>query len=236
MTASLPSDPPASQARRRDHLDAPAKSLAATGVDVRPLAEVVRRYLHAYGPATPAQFAQWLAAPRRWATELFGSLAGDLQQVDLNGAPASLAAGDTAMPSAAPRGLRLLPYFDAYLVACQPRELVFPGRAGGRALTPNGQAGNFPVLLIDGIAGGVWHQRRSGRKVAITVEPFEPLTAQQRRELDAQVQRIGEFLAATPPADHRPGASWRTRMIPVYGYRRGGPRTIDGLVPIHPQW
>src|SRR5260370_41351212 len=29
------------------------------------LAEVVRRYLYAYGPATPQQFAQWLAAPPR---------------------------------------------------------------------------------------------------------------------------------------------------------------------------
>ena len=39
------------------------------------LTGLVRRYLHAYGPATPQQFAQWLAAPRRWATELFDSLA-----------------------------------------------------------------------------------------------------------------------------------------------------------------
>ncbi len=50
------------------------------------LAEVVKRYLYAYGPATPQQFAQWLAAPRRWATELFDSLAGELQQVEVDGA------------------------------------------------------------------------------------------------------------------------------------------------------
>jgi hypothetical protein len=162
------------------------------------LAAVVRRYLYAYGPATPQQFAQWLAAPRRWATELFDSLSGELQHVEVDGTLAWLAAGDTTEPFTAPQGVRLLPYFDAYTVGCQPRELLFPGRAAERALTPSGQAGNFPVLLIDGTVAGVWHQRRSSRTLDITVEPFDRLTATQRRELDDQVERIGEFLDGKP--------------------------------------
>jgi Winged helix DNA-binding domain len=162
------------------------------------LAEVVRRYLYAYGPATPQQFAQWLAAPRRWASELFDSLSGELQQVEVDGALAWLVAGDTTVPSTAPLGVRLLPYFDAYTVGCQPRELFFPGRSAERALTPSGQAGNFPVLLIEGTVAGIWHQRRSGRKLDITVEPFDRLTAMQRCELDDQVERIGEFLEGKP--------------------------------------
>ena len=162
------------------------------------LAGLVRGYLRAYGPATPAQFAQWLGAPRRWAAELFSSLAGELQQVELDGTPAWLAAGDDARPSAPPRGVRLLPYFDAYVVAGQPRELLYPGRAADRALVPSGQAGNYPVLLIDGTVRGVWHHRRSGRQLDLTVEPFGQLTARHRRELDGQVQRFGEFLGGTP--------------------------------------
>jgi DNA glycosylase AlkZ-like len=162
------------------------------------LAEVVRRYLHAYGPATSAQFAQWLGAPRQWAAELFSSLADDLQQVTLDGTRAWLVAGDAPMRSPPARGVRLLPYFDAYAVASHPRALVFPGRAAERALSPRGQAGDFPVLLIDGTVGGVWHQRRSGRELAVTVEPFGPLTAPRRRELGRQVERLGEFLSVTP--------------------------------------
>jgi hypothetical protein len=161
-------------------------------------AEVVRRYLHAYGPATPAQFAQWLGAPRRWATELFDALVGELVQVDVEGVRAWLMADD--MPSIATGGqsVRLLPYFDAYVVGCHPRDMLFPGRAATRALSPSGQAGNFPVLLIDGIVAGVWHQRRSGRKLDITVESFDQFTAAQRRALDEQVERIGAFLEGTP--------------------------------------
>ena len=58
--------------------------------------------------------------------------------------------------------MRLLPYFDAFQVGSQPRALLFPGRASERALA-GAQAGNFPVLLLDGVVGGVWHQKRSGR-------------------------------------------------------------------------
>ena len=161
------------------------------------LAGVVEHYLHAYGPATPQQFAQWLAVPRRWATELFDSLSSQLQQVEVDGSPAWVAAGDTRAPSTAPQGVRLLPYFDAYVVGCHPREKVFPGRAGERALA-GGQAGNFPVLLIAGTVAGVWHQRRSGRKLDITVEPLRILTAAQRSELDDQVERVGEILEGKP--------------------------------------
>jgi hypothetical protein len=161
------------------------------------LAGVVKSYLYAYGPATPHQFAQWLAAPRGWAAKLFDSLAGALQQVEVEGTPAWVVAGDTTAPSAPPTGVRLLPYFDAYGVGCHPREKLFPGRAAERALA-GGQAGNFPVLLIAGVVAGVWQQRRSGRKLDITVEPLDPLTAAQRRALDDEAERIGEILEAAP--------------------------------------
>jgi Winged helix DNA-binding domain len=161
------------------------------------LAEVVRCYLHAYGPATPQQFARWLAAPQAWAAELFGSLAGSLEQVEVDGEAAWVVAGDTAAPAEPPGGVRLLPYYDAYVVGCHPREKVFPGRAAQRALA-NGQAGPVPVLLVDGVVAGVWHQRRAGRRLALTVEPFGRLTARQRRELDEQVERTGEILEGKP--------------------------------------
>ncbi|MGW1652732.1 winged helix DNA-binding domain-containing protein [Streptomyces atratus] len=163
------------------------------------LARLVRRYLYAYGPATPQHFAKWLAAPQRWAAELFTGLAarGEIEEVAYEGEPAWLVAGDTAFPVEPVRGVRLLPYFDAYLIASQPRRNLFPGVACTRALA-GGQAGNFPVLLIDGTVAGVWHQRRSGRRIAVTVEPLSPLTAGQLRGLEEQVARVGEVLEGRP--------------------------------------
>lgn len=160
------------------------------------LRRLVHDYLHAYGPATPTQFARWLAAPTPWAVALFEELTDVIAPVDVDGDAAWQVAGDDA-PGDPPRGVRLLPYFDAYAVGCHPRERVFPGAAAGRALS-GGQAGNFPVLLVDGVVAGVWHQRRAGRRLHVTVEPLARLTAARRRALDAQVARIGAFFGAEP--------------------------------------
>jgi hypothetical protein len=172
--------------------------------DLRPtdgttaLAALLRGYLSAYGPASPQHFARWLNAAPAWAAQLFDSLGGEIEQVELDGTPAWQLAGDdtTSAEPAAAGGVRLLPYFDSYTVAAQPRELAFPGRAAERALT-GGQAGNVPVLLVDGTVAGVWHQKRSARRIAVTVEPLSVLTAGRRRQLEAQVARVGEILEAT---------------------------------------
>jgi hypothetical protein len=158
-------------------------------------AALVKDYLTAYGPATHGQFARWLGAPRRWAQALFEST--ELEQVLFEGEPAWVVAGDTEVPAEAPRGVRLLPYFDAYLVAGMPRELLYPGPAAARALA-GGQAGNFPVLLVDGQVAGVWHQRRSGSRIDVTVEPLAELGRARLGELDEQVARIGEILEGRP--------------------------------------
>jgi Winged helix DNA-binding domain len=161
------------------------------------LRTLVTRYLYAYGPATPAHFARWLGIPPRAAAGLFGRLAGELECVDLEGERGWTVAGDTEVPAEPYRGIRLLPYFDAYVVAGQPRERLYPGAAAARALTPAGQAGNYPVLLVDGVVGGVWHQRRSGRKLAITVEPLRELTARQRRQLDDEAGLVSAVMETT---------------------------------------
>ena len=158
---------------------------------------LVTRYLYAYGPAMPQHFARWLAIPPRRAVALFDELAGELESVELDGAPCWTLAGDTATPSQPHRGVRLLPYFDAFVVASQPRERLYPGAAAARGLTPGGQAGNYPVVLVDGVVGGVWHQRRSGRRLAITVEPLDELTATQRRQLEDEVELVGAVMEAT---------------------------------------
>ena len=127
---------------------------------------LLRSYLRSFGPATPAQFARWLAAPVPWAADLFRAVADELAAVDASGTQSWILADDLhAQPPEPRRGVRLLPYFDSYVVGSHPRELLFPGPAAARALSRTGQAGTVPVLLVDGVVGGIWHHRRSGRGV-----------------------------------------------------------------------
>lgn len=128
--------------------------------------------------------------------------AGD---TDFSGGAGSSADSDslvgTDLSADGAHGIRLLPYFDPYVIGSHPREKLFPGAAFDRALA-RGQAGNFPVLLVDGIVAGVWHQKRVGRRngtarIAITVEPLVALTKRQLAGLEEQAQRIGEVLEGT---------------------------------------
>lgn len=52
--------------------------------------------------------------------------------------------------------------------------------------------------MIDGVVAGVWHQRRSGKWIEITVEPLGRLTIPQRGALQTQAERIGEILEGQP--------------------------------------
>jgi hypothetical protein len=155
------------------------------------LAALIKRFLHAYGPATPAHFAWWLGAPGAWAAGVFARQAG-LAAVSFDGTPSWIVEGDEGAKSRAPM-VRLLPYFDSYAIGCHPRTTLFPGRAGARALT-GGQAGNVPALLVDGVVAGVWHQRRAGSTAAVTVEPLADLSARQHDGIAEQVVRIGQIL------------------------------------------
>jgi hypothetical protein len=171
--------------RRRDPSFAPAPRGPARE-------ELLRGYLHAYGPAAPSHLARWLNAPLDWCEQLFAD--GGAEEVVSDGQPAYVAPGDVE-PDDLDRSVRLLPYFDALSVGFVPREVMFPGRASERALA-RGQAGNFPVVLVDGAVQGVWHQRRSGRRLHVTVETWGRFGTGRVRELEEQVARLGEVQEA----------------------------------------
>jgi hypothetical protein len=169
----------------------PQRFLPEAGAAPGAVPEVVARYLYAFGPSTPERFANWLAAPVAWARKAFAD--APLEEVEVDGDLAWVSKGDAEPPDEPPRGLRLLPYFDPYAYAVgNDKVRLNPGIAARRA------AGNFQVLLVDGVVGGLWHQRRRGRRVAVTVEPFGTLPKRRRGELAEQVERVGAILEATP--------------------------------------
>jgi hypothetical protein len=195
---------------RRVTYTEPATWIAGFRPDDAPTAaaELVRRYLHTYGPASPYDFAQWFGAPRAWAVDVFKSIEAELTRAEIveipddpdvaalpveSGAgPSWIIAGDTDVPEL-DGAVRLLPYFDAYGIGCQPRRLLFPGPAQHRALH-RGLAGVRPLLLVEGTVAGIWHHRVARRRITVTVELFGRLNLRHRHELEDEVTRIGATL------------------------------------------
>jgi hypothetical protein len=157
------------------------------------LAEVFRRYLSTYGPATPEEFAHWFNGKPGLAHELADAQASKLEEVDVEGRQAWQLRREKS-PRATPSVVRLLPHYDVYVIGCAP-----PGeqreRLKAKPVFDRG-AGPFPALLIDGVVAGTWKREQRGKRVHVRVEPFRRLTAAQRKELAAETERLGGFLGA----------------------------------------
>jgi len=169
----------------------------------RALAEVCRRYLRTYGPARPSDFREWFSGrsfkPPQ-AQALFDALGG-LEEVDVDGHRAFVLARDTAFPSREP-SLRLLPEYDVYVMGFRERDRLVPKvvrdqiAAHGRGRY-EGPAG-VRLLLIDGIAAGLWERKKRGKRLELKVSPVRRLTRAQRKELNEEVARIGDFAGLEP--------------------------------------
>jgi hypothetical protein len=163
------------------------------------LREVCRRYLRTYGPARPSDFREWFAS-RQFkpadARDLFASV-GKLEEIDVEGHSAFALAGDTDFPESGPH-VRLLPEYDVFIMGFRERERLVP--EGVRKQVAQHGRGRYEgpagvrFLLIDGVTAGLWERKKRGKRIELAVTPARKLKRAERTELDAEAQRIGEFL------------------------------------------
>jgi hypothetical protein len=175
----------------------PAEWIGAwRGLEAGPaLQEIARRYLSAYGPAAPEDFARWWGTDAGPAKRLFRSLGDELAPVEVEGWSAWALA--SILPelevAQAPHAVRLLPQFDAYTIGvsrdCEP---ILAGVHKARVYRPQGWIS--AVVLVDGRMEGVWESETQGPKRVLKVEMFLPPSASVKRGLEAEAGRLGEFL------------------------------------------
>jgi hypothetical protein len=141
-----------------------------------PPAELARRYLAAYGPASPVDLSAWSGLSIAVCRAAWQRLAGDLVEVRLRGGSAWMLRAHAERPDLAlpPRPLvNLVPGYDPYLLGYRSRELaVLPEHA--RRIHPGGGVLR-PTLLVNGLAAGTWHLTGRGRRSHVQIEPFEEM-------------------------------------------------------------
>ncbi|TQM43329.1 winged helix DNA-binding domain-containing protein [Pseudonocardia cypriaca] len=150
-------------------------------------AELVRRFLAAFGPAKPAHLAGWLglrpAAARRW----WDLVAGELRPVRVADAELWVHADDLDRVVDAPpaRGVRLLPAYDP-LTELADRELLAPDADRRRKIWQ--AVANPGVIWADGEIVGVWRGRTRKDGLTVTLDPFEPMSPAQRQALEPDLE------------------------------------------------
>lgn len=134
------------------------------------VAELARRYVRAFGPAEPEDFASWSGLPLRDARAGWPK----------GGSPVAEppARGDT----------RLLPAFDTYLLGYRTRDFCVPPEHA-RAVWPGGGIVR-PTVVVDGRGVGTW--RRTGAKIEIEPFPGEAIDAA------GEIADVRRFLSPRP--------------------------------------
>jgi hypothetical protein len=168
------------------------------------LQEVCRRYVRTYGPVTHADLSRWLRVKAGQARGLLSELGDELVQVAvvMGGSGRRqrawvLAEDADADWEPAPETVRLLPQYDAYVIAAGQRELMQPPEIKPR-LSP-AELGRFEgatglrVVLIDGVIAGMWDRIARGTDLTLRVTPFRRLRQNEVALLAAEAARIGHY-------------------------------------------
>jgi hypothetical protein len=158
-------------------------------VPVEARADVLRRYLAAFGPASRRDIVAWSMMHVPEIARALGRLAPLLRFRDEHGRElfdvprAPLPDADTPAP------VRFLPKWDNVLLAFADRTRVLPEQHRKTVIRMNGDVAQ--TFLVDGFVAGIW-RIENGRVVP---EPFSALPRSVRRELEDEAGRLEAFLA-----------------------------------------
>jgi hypothetical protein len=169
------------------------------GLEVRPseeaVAEITRRYLGAFGPATREDLARWWGVGAAQGGRMLAALGNEAVTVDVEGSPGWMVGRHAAEAARAePRDVaRLLPGFDMWVIgAARDAEALLD--AAHRKRVYRDQGWISPVLLVNGRMEGVWKHERKGARLVVTLEPFGKLPRWARNQLEAEAERLARFL------------------------------------------
>jgi hypothetical protein len=164
-------------------LDAQRRYTLAAQDDAPTPSDAVRRFLHFYGPAGPADFAEWAGVAKPHGQRLWDEV--ELQETDAGWILPEDAQALESPPTT--EGIRLLPPGDPYLQKAN-RALLTPDPAlAKRMFRPIASPG---AVLRDGRVAGLWRGRAKGRKLDVEVEELERLP---RPQLEAEAERVAQL-------------------------------------------
>jgi len=148
--------------------------------------ELCRRWLAAFGPAPVADLKWWSGLTLAQVRKALAELA--VEEVDLDGAPGVVLAGDVEPTPAPAPWVALLPSLDPTTMGWQQRSWYL-GTHGKALFDTNGNAG--PTVWCDGRVVGGWAQRKSGE---VVFQLLEDVGAEAAAAVEAEAARLTEWL------------------------------------------
>jgi hypothetical protein len=149
-------------------------------------AELVRRWLAAFGPATEADLRWWTGWTLRETRAALAAVPHD--EVDLGGGTGYVLENDVEPTPPRDPSAALLPVLDPTTMGWKERDWYL-GPHAARLFDTNGNAG--PTVWWDGRVVGGWAQRRDGE---IALGLLEDVGRDAREAIDGEVERLLAWL------------------------------------------
>lgn len=156
---------------------------------------LLRRYLGSFGPATVHDFAAWCVLTVARSREIWSRVEREMAPVSLDGRPAWVLRRDRSALERADLGgttVRLLPYFDSFLLGHKGRDHLVDGAHYKRIYRPAGWV--YPAVLVDGRVAGEWTYERKGKTLRVRVVPYRRLTREVQRLVQREADDVARFL------------------------------------------
>ncbi|HKX19895.1 MAG TPA: winged helix DNA-binding domain-containing protein [bacterium] len=157
--------------------------------------ELLERYLRAFGPAAAVDFSAWTGMALSDARAIWRRRESDLAPVSVEGWTASILRADLRHLKTARSGplpVRLLPYFDSYLLGHKARAHLVERRHHKTVYRPAGWIS--PVVLVDGRIGGLWSHARDRERLLVRVTKLTALSRRAVAGIRDEAERLAQFL------------------------------------------
>jgi hypothetical protein len=162
---------------------------------------LLHRYLHAFGPATAEDFSLWTGMTLSEARDIWAREQSSLAPVSVEGWRAEILRKDLkvlAQASLEQPVVRLLPYFDTYLLAHKQRDHLVPMEQKSSVYRAQGWIA--PVVLVNGRVIGVWENTLEKNQLHVQVTKFEPVSRTVAEGIREEALNLGRFLGASTAA------------------------------------
>ena len=156
----------------------------------RALAELARRYVRAFAPATDRDFAYWSGLALRDVRAGLAAISAELDEIEVGAERMLVLRGGIPRPPR-PDQIRMLGGFDTYLLGYKNR-----GFATGDehwATVSDGGGGIYPVIVRDGVVQTGWRVSRKRGGVEISFNGPDSIPPEMRAAVDAEIVDIRRF-------------------------------------------
>lgn len=155
--------------------------------------ELVRKFLHCYGPATETSFQEWLGCSRQQAHRLWLTAAEEMEPVTAGGKSCYLLHADRELllsPDQCENRLILLGAHDPYL-DIRDRSVLLEDKTLQKAVWKT--VANPGAVIKDGRIAGIWKSKTQKYRLDISISLFEPFSGSEQKKLTELAEEYAGF-------------------------------------------